>query len=99
VAEKTVEGVRNAKDGKVAGSGNPVAQRTPLVDVAKRESQPQGRCSTPGGVGRARNGRTLKGSEAHERMNPLAQVSGGRRTVETASSDGNAESKAGVGNR
>jgi hypothetical protein len=37
VAEKTVEGVRNAKDGKVAGSGSPVAQRTPLVDVAKRE--------------------------------------------------------------
>jgi len=36
VAEKTVEGARNAKDGKVTGSGCPVAQRTPLVDVAKR---------------------------------------------------------------
>jgi len=99
VAEKTVEGVRNAKDGKVAGNGSPVAQRTPLVDVAKRESQPHGRCSTPGGVGRARNGRTLKRSEASERMNPFAQVSGGRRAVETASSDGNVEGMAGVGNQ
>jgi hypothetical protein len=99
VAEKTVEGVRNAKDGKVAGNGTPVAQRTPLVEVAKRESRPQGRSSTPGGVGRARSGSTLKGSEAYERMNPFAQASGGRRTVETASSDGNAEGKAGVGNQ
>jgi len=99
VAEKTVEGVRNAKDGKAAGTGNLVVQRTPQADVAKRESRPQGRCLTPGGVGRARNGRTLKGSEAYERMNLLTQVSGGRRTVETASSDGNAEGTAGVGNQ
>jgi len=99
VAEQTVEDVRNVKDGKVAGNGTPAAQRTPLVDVAKRERQPQGRGSTPGGIGRARNGRTLKGSEAHERMNPFAQASGGRRTVETASSDGNVEGRAGVGNQ
>jgi hypothetical protein len=72
VAEKTVEGVRNAKDGKVAGSGSPVAQRTPPVEVAKRESRPHGRCLTPGGVGRARSGSTLKRSEAYERMNLLA---------------------------
>jgi hypothetical protein len=97
-AEKAGEGVRNAEVGKVAGSGIPVAQRTPRADVAKRGSQPQGRCSTPGGVGRARNGRTLKGSKAYGRMNLFAQASRGRRTVETASFDGNAESKAGVGN-
>jgi hypothetical protein len=86
-------------DGKAVGSGIPIVQRTPLVDVAKRESRPQGRCSTPGGIGRARNGRTLKRSEAHERMNLFAQASRGRRTVETASSDGNAEGTAGVGNQ
>jgi hypothetical protein len=83
----------------VTGSGRPVAQRTPLVAVAKRESRPQGRSSTPGGIGRARNGRTLKGSKAYERMNLFAQASRGRRTVETASSDGNAEGTAGVGNQ
>jgi len=98
VAEQTVEGVRNAKDGKATGSGILVVQRTPQVDVAKRESRPQGRSSTPGGIGRARNGSTLKRSKAYGRMNLLTQVSGGRRTVETASFDGNAESKAGVGN-
>jgi len=93
VAEQTVEGVRNAKDGKVAGNGTLATLRTPRAEVAKRESRPHGRCLTPGGVRRARNGRTLKGSEAHERMNPFAQASGGRRTVKTASSDGNVEAK------
>jgi len=91
--------VRNAKNGKAAGSGILVALWTPKADVAKRESRPQGRSSSPGGVERARSGSTLKRSEAYERMNLLMQISRGRRTVETASSDGNVESKAGVGNQ
>jgi hypothetical protein len=91
--------VRNAKVGKVAGTGNPVAQRTPKADVAKRESSPQGRSLTPGGVGQARDGSTLKGSKAYERMNSIGQLVEGRRAVETTSSDGNAEGKVGVGNQ
>jgi len=87
--------VRNVEDGKVVGVGNPAA-RTLRADVAKRECQPQGRSSTPGGAGRTRDGRTLKRREAYERMNPFAQVSGGRQPVGTASSDGNVEGKAGV---
>jgi hypothetical protein len=91
--------VRNAKDGKVAGNGILVTLRTPRAEVAKRESRPQGRSLTPGGAERARNGRTLKRSEAYERMNSARQLAGGRRTVETAGSDGNVEGMAGVGNQ
>jgi len=43
VAEQTVEGVRNAEDGKAAGFGKPDV-KTLLVDTAKRDSQPHGRC-------------------------------------------------------
>jgi hypothetical protein len=91
--------VRNAKVGKVVGSGTPIAQRTPKADVAKREGKPQGRSLTPGGVGRARDGSTLKGSKAYERMNSIGQLVEGRRAVETTSSDGNAEGTVGVGNQ
>jgi len=45
VAEQTVEGVRNAEDGKAAGLGSPT-QHTLLVGTAMRAvSQPQGRRS------------------------------------------------------
>jgi len=40
--------------------------------------------------------RTLKRSEAHEGMNPLAQASGERRSVATAGPDGNGEDEAGA---
>jgi hypothetical protein len=56
-----------------------------------------------GAVGRDTSGGyetegTLKGSEAHEGMKPIAKASGGRRTVETAGLVGNDEDEAGVGN-
>jgi hypothetical protein len=97
VAEKTVEGVRNAADGKVAGLEP--RHRTLQADVAKREGQPHGRGSTPGGAGRVRNGSTLKGSKAYGRMNLFGQLDRGRQSVETVSSAGNGEGKTGVGNR
>jgi hypothetical protein len=97
MADQTVEGVRNAEDGRQR-VWNPVATMTP-AEVAKRERQPHGRSSTPRGAGRTRNGRTLKRSEAHGRMNPFAQASGERRPVETAFPVGNDEDVAGVGNQ
>jgi len=44
------------------------------------------------------DGNTLKRREAYERMNPFAQVSGGRRSVKTAFPVGNDEDVAGVEN-
>jgi hypothetical protein len=41
-AEKAVESVRNAADGKAAGTGSPEA-RTPVGDTAMRDREPQGR--------------------------------------------------------
>jgi len=74
-AEQTVEGVRNAEDGKVIGCGRPVT-RTPLVDVAKRARQPQGRRLRRESVsdGQA-GGSTLKRREGEE-DEPVAKVTG-----------------------
>ena len=73
---------------------------TLLVDVAKRAGNPkEGALVSKDTGGRTRDERTLKRREAHERMNPFAQVSGGRHPVRTASSDGNVEGKAGVENQ
>jgi hypothetical protein len=52
-----------------------------------------------GGLGQTRDGRTLKRREAHERMNPFSQESGGRRAVETVGLVGNDEDAAGVENQ
>jgi hypothetical protein len=72
---------------------------TPLVDVAKRAGNPkEGALASKDAGGRTRDERTLKRREAHERMNPFAQVSGGRHPVKTAGPVGNAEDEAGVGN-
>jgi hypothetical protein len=61
--------------------------------------QPHGRRSGSGDLGRTRDGRTLKRSEAHERMNPFSQESGGRRSGKTVGSVGNGEDDAGVENQ
>jgi len=74
--EQTVGDVRNVEDGTAAGDGT-LAARTLQADVAKRECEPHGRSFTPAGVGRARNGRTLKGREAYERMNPVYESESG----------------------
>jgi hypothetical protein len=89
--------VRNAEDGTVTG-WDPATLRTPFADVAMRAKEPHGRCFTSSDVRRNAAGRTLQGSEAHERMKPFAQASGGRRPVKTAVLVGNGEVDAGAGN-
>jgi len=42
-----------------------------MVDVAKRDREPQGRRLRLSGLGQTGDGSTLKRSEAYERMNPV----------------------------
>ncbi len=55
----------------------------PLVDVAKREGEPR-EGAPDRKVWSGCDKESLKRRDAHERMNPSAQVGGGRRPVETA---------------
>jgi hypothetical protein len=80
-------GVRNAEDGP-ARDGNP-GQRTPPVEVAKRDETPRKVLRRTRAAGRARTGRTLKGSESSREDEPAWQRAGDGDRRRTAVLTGN----------
>jgi hypothetical protein len=80
VVEKAVEGVRNAEDGTKRAWDARMSGLRRLV--SRRGQEPHGRCSALGGAGQVRLEKLWRESEAHERMNPFAKVSGGWRLRE-----------------
>jgi hypothetical protein len=98
VAEQTVEGVRNAEDGR--REAREASRKTLPADAAMRERNPKGGApERPQGLDGAGAGEQYSGEErSSERMKPPAKVGGGRQPVGTAVPVRNDEGEAGVGN-
>jgi len=98
MADETVEGVRNAEDGR--RRAREARRKTLPADAAMRERNPMGGASKrPQGLDGAGPVEQYSGEErSSERMKPPAKVGGGRQPVGTADSVRNDEGEAGVVN-
>jgi len=93
VADETVEGVRNAEDGRCTAWD--AAHDDAEGRYREEGRQLQGRCLTPKGVGQARNERTLKGSQGVHEDEPGGASGQGTAAGRTAFPVGNGEGVAG----